>query len=120
VEPFRQIAFYLLLWRAILIALLALVTAATSCLELQRALLAGAVVALLFSIGLIVWSELLGSERIVRTSAWRALQANQRQAGPAGRAVACRCLRGLALHFAKASSAAAAALSVSALLLRST
>jgi hypothetical protein len=58
VEPFRKNAFYLLLWRAILVALVALVVTTTSCLEPQRALLTGAVVALLFSTGLILWSEL--------------------------------------------------------------
>ena len=57
--PFRQNVFYLLLWRTFLVALIALVLAVTRCLELGGALLTGANVALLFSLGLIVWSELL-------------------------------------------------------------
>ena len=117
--PFRQNVFYLLLWRTIVVALLALVLAATSCLELRRALLTGAVVALLFSIGLILWSEQLGGERIERTEAWRMLQPDERPAGPGGRTVAYHCLRDLALRFAKASSATAAALSASTLLIAS-
>ena len=114
---FRQMLFYLLLWRAILVALIALVLAATRCLELRGALLIAANVALLFSLGLIVWSGLLGVDRIVWTKAWRTLRPDERPAGVAGRMVAYHCLCGVAFRFAKGSSAVAAAMSASALLL---
>ena len=114
---FRQMLFYLLLWRAILVALVALVLAATRCLELRAALLTAANVALLFSLGLIVWAGLLGADRIVWTKAWRSLRPDERPAGVAGRTIAYHCLCGLAFRFAKGSSAVAAAMSASALLL---
>ena len=117
--PFRQHVFYLLLWRTTLVALIALVLAATRCLELRGALLIGANAALLFSLGLIAWSEQLGSDRIMWTEAWRMLRPDERPAGLAGRSVAYDCLRGLALQFAKVASAVAATLSASALLLSS-
>ena len=60
VSQFREKLFYLLLWRAILVALFALVLSATRCLDLRGALLTAANVALLFSLGLIVWSGLVG------------------------------------------------------------
>ena len=118
-DSFRDNVFYLLLWRAILVALVALVLAATRCLELRGALLTGANVALLFSLGLIVWSDWLGGDRIIWTKAWRMLRPDERPAGLAGRTVAYDCLRGLALRFAKGASVVAAALSASALLLAS-
>jgi hypothetical protein len=83
--PFRENAFYLLAWRAFLVALIALVLIATRCFELTTAFLTGANVALVFSLGLIAWSERLSEERIVRTEAWRCLKPNQRPAGRAGR-----------------------------------
>ena len=116
-DPFRQNVLYLLLWRTFLIALIALVLAVTRQLELGGALLTGANVALLFSLGLVVWSERLSSDRIMWTEAWRMLRPDQRPAGSAGRTVAYDCLRDLALQYAKGASAVAAALSASAFLL---
>src|SRR5262245_6260975 len=98
--PFRENAFYLLAWRAFLIALIALVLMVTS-FELATALLIGANAALLFSLALILWSNQLSEERIVWTEAWRMLRPNQRPAGRAGRNVAYRCLSEVALRFAK-------------------
>ena len=54
--PFRENAFYLLAWRAFLVALIALALIVTRSFELAAAFLIGANVALLFSLGLIVWS----------------------------------------------------------------
>jgi hypothetical protein len=56
--PFRENAFYLLAWRAFLVALIALALIVTRSFELAAAFLIGANVALLFSLGLIVWSAL--------------------------------------------------------------
>lgn len=118
-DSFRDNVFYLLLWRTILVVLAALVLAATRCLEFRGALLIGANAALLFSLGLIAWSERLGGDRIIWTKAWRMLRPDERPAGLAGRTIAYDCLRGLALRFAEGASVAAAALSASALLLAS-
>jgi len=87
--------------------------------ELAAALLIGANVALLFSFGLIVWSEQLTEERIVWTEAWRMLKSSQRPVGQAGRRWAHRCLKDMALRFAEGASALAIALSASALILAS-
>ena len=116
-SPFRDKLFYLLLWRATLVALFALILSVTRFLDLRGALLTGANVALLFAVGLILWSGWLGAERIEWTNAWRTLRPDERPAGIAGRTVAYHCLCGLALRFAKGSSAVAAAMSASALLL---
>jgi hypothetical protein len=76
--PFRENTFYLFAWRAFLTALIGLVLMATRSVEVAAALLIGANVALLFSFGLIVWSEQLTEERIVWTEAWRMLKPSQR------------------------------------------
>jgi len=83
--------------------------------QFEVAFLVGANVALLFSLGLIVWSRQLTDERIVRTEAWQMLEPSQRPAGIGGRRLACRDLSDVALRFAKAASAVAAALSASAI-----
>ena len=72
--PFRENAFYLLAWRAFLVALIALALIVTRSFEFAAAFLIGANVALLFSLGLIVWSERLTEQRIVWTEAWRMLK----------------------------------------------
>ena len=95
--PFRENAFYLLAWRAFLVALIRLVLMVTRSFELAAALLIGANVALLFSFGLIVWSELLTEELIVWTEAWRMLKPSQRPVGRAGRRWAHRCLNSVLL-----------------------
>lgn len=72
-EPFSEKAFYLLVWRGILTAIIAVVLMATRSFELAAAFLIGANVALLFSLGLIAWESQLDEERIIRTEAWRAI-----------------------------------------------
>lgn len=116
-DPFRDTAFYLLLWKAILAVIAAAVLMATRSVDLTAAALIGANVALLFSLGLIAWTSLLSEERIVRTEAWRTLPSNQRPAGMAGRRWARNCLKETGLRFAEAASAVAIALSASALVL---
>ena len=114
--PFRDNVFYLLAWRAFLVALIALVLMVTS-FKLATAFLIGANAALLFSLGLIVWCSRLSEERIVWTEAWRMLKPNQRPACRAGRSLAYCCLSEVAMRFAKAAPAVAIALSASALML---
>lgn len=115
--PFRENAFYLLAWRAFLVALIALALIVTRSFKLAAAFLIGANVALLFSLGLIVWSERLTEQRIVWTEAWRMLKPSQRPAGRAGRRWALSCLSDVALRFAQVVSVLAIALSASALML---
>lgn len=116
-HPFSEKAFYLLVWRAILAALIAVVLMVTRSFELAAALLIGADVALLFSVGLIAWKSQLDEEHIVRTEAWRALRPGERPAGEGGRRWALNCLEELTLRFAKASSAVAIALAGTALVI---
>ena len=116
-HPFREKAFYLLLWRSILAALIAIVLMATRSFGLAAAFLIGANVALLFSIGLLAWRSQLDEEHIVRTEAWRALGPDERPAGEGGRRWALNNLEELTLRFAKASSAVAIALAGTALVI---
>ena len=109
-HPFSEKAFYLLVWRAILATLIAVVLMVTRSFELAAAILIGANVALLFSVGLIAWKFQLDEQHIVRTEAWRALQPKERPAGVGGRRWALYCLEELTLRFAKASSAVAVVL----------
>jgi hypothetical protein len=116
VGPFRDNAFYLLIWRAILCALSAVVLMATSGLGLGAALLVGAHIAVLFSLGVIVWAERLDDDRVARSGAWRMLAPGQRPAGIGGRLWARNCLKEVGLRFAKSASVAGIALSASAFL----
>ncbi|MGB7617542.1 MAG: hypothetical protein WBM06_11350 [Pseudolabrys sp.] len=116
-HPFSEKAFYLLLWRAILVALIAAVLMVTRSFELAAAFLIGANVALLFSVSLIAWKSHLDEKQIVRTEAWRALAPEERPAGEVGRRWALNSLEELALRFAKASSAVAIALAGIALVI---
>lgn len=90
-NEFNENAFYLLVWRAVLAALVGAVLIVTRTAELEAALLVGANIALLFSVGLIVWTSQLDEERIVRTEAWRTLVPEERPAGKSGRFCALNC-----------------------------
>lgn len=116
-DAFRDNAFYLLLWRAILAGLIGIVLMATSGLSLARALLAGAHVALLFSLGLMIWTGRIDDDGIVRVQAWRLLTRGQWPAGQAGRRVASNYLTEIALRFASVANVAAIGLAASALIL---
>lgn len=116
-HPFREKAFGLLVWRAFQTALVTVLMTIAARMHASVALLAGANVALLFSLGLIAWSQQLTDERIVWTEAWRMLSPAERPAGVVGRRWACRHLSDEALAFAKAAAAVAAVLSASAFLL---
>lgn len=116
-KPFQEKAFSLLVWRAFLATLIALLLIVARSYRLAVAFFIGANVALLFSLGLIVWSHQLTDDRIVATEAWRMLRPDQRPAGLGGRRWARLYLNDVALRFAKAASAVAAALSASALVL---
>lgn len=118
-EPFEEKAFYLLVWRAFLAALITLVLIVTQGYQVPGAFVVAANVALIFSLGLIVWTRRLTDERIVSTQAWRILAPSQRPAGIGGRRSACLYLNEVALRFARASAAVAAGLCASALIFAS-
>ena len=101
-EPFHDNVFYLLLWRAILAALIGLVSMATCRLGPAATTLIGANVALLFSLGLMASLQWSAGQRIVWTKAWRMLPANRRPAGQSGRRPARDCQWDLTLRSRKA------------------
>jgi uncharacterized membrane protein len=84
VQPFRQKAFYLLVWRAFLAVLVTAVLIVTQYVQFGAAILIGANVALLFSLVLIAGAQRLDDERIVRAEAWRALRQGEEPAGANG------------------------------------
>jgi hypothetical protein len=116
-DTFRKNVFYLLVWRAILVGLIAVVLMATSGLSLALALLVGAHVAFAFSLGLMIWAGRLNDDGIVRVKAWRMLPPGEGPTGNAGRRVARNYLTETALRFAKAAAAAAIGLAALALVL---
>jgi hypothetical protein len=116
-DPFRDKVFYLLLWRAVLATLIAAVLMVTNHLALGVALFAAAHLALLFSLGIVAWTEWLNEERVGRLEAWRMLSARQRPAGQIGRRYACVCFKETGLRFAKASSGVAVTLAATSLAL---
>ena len=116
-EPFQEKAFYLLVWRAFLATLIALILIVAGTYRVAVAFFIGANVALLFSLSLILWSGRLTDDRIETTEAWRLLEPAERPAGIGGRRLARLYLNDVALRFAKAASAIAAGLSASALVL---
>ena len=115
-ESFREKALCLLLWRTILVAVVAAVLIAVGPVPGLATILAGAHVALLFAIALMLWADRVSHERIARSEAWRILPSAERPAGEGGRKLAARDLRRLTLQFAEGASALAIALSGTALL----
>lgn len=118
-DSFRDNVFYLLLWRAILALLVALVLMVTRCGALGDALLVGAHVALLFSLGMLAWTSGLNDNRVVRSHAWRMLAKGERPAGSAGRRWACNAAKEITLRFARIGSAVAVGLAGLSLLVAS-
>jgi hypothetical protein len=116
-DTFRKNAFYLLVWRAILAAMIAVVLMATSGLSLALAFLVGAHVPFAFSPGLMIWAGLLNDDSIVRVKAWRMLPPGEGPASSAGRRVALNYLTETALRFARAAAAVSIGLAASALVL---
>jgi hypothetical protein len=116
-DTFGKNAFYLLVWRALLVGLIAVVLMATSGLSLALALLIGAHVAFAFSLGLMIWTGRLNDDGIERVKAWRMLPPGEGPTGTAGRRVARNYLTDTALQFATGATAAAIGLAALALVL---
>ena len=115
-DPFREKAFYLFVWRAWLVGLVATVFMVTRSFELGLALLVGGKVALIFSLALVLYAGWLTDNRVVRVEPWRTLVPHERPTGPAGQRWARNYLERVALQFAQAASGVAIALLGSALL----
>jgi hypothetical protein len=74
---------------------------------MHEAFLAGADLALLFAVGLIVKSRRLNEYSIVRGQFWRALPPRDRPRGKGGRRIAYSILERMWLHAARAAAAVA-------------
>jgi hypothetical protein len=77
----------------------------------------GAIIALMFSIGLLIRAGFLTEERLTRCEAWRALPDEERPEGEIGRHWARAELQDVLLRFAKSAAGVAGILFVSALVL---
>ena len=84
-NSFDENAFFLLVWRAILVALVGAVLLVTHPFALDVALLAAGNIALVFSVVLMACAASLTEDRIVRSEAWRLLAPAERPFGVGGR-----------------------------------
>jgi len=112
---FDENAFFLLVWRAILVALVGAILLLTHPFALAVALLAAGNIALVFSLVLMACAASLTEDRIAHSAAWRLLPPAERPFGVGGRRWACNRLRKHMLQFAKGGSVVAIMSSVSAL-----
>lgn len=119
-DSFRQVTFFLTVWRAFLAGLSAVVLMLIYSAGPTGACLIGANVALVFAIGLILHAKSLSAERMDRIEAWRELGAHERPAGMQGRQWAFKVFEEQQLRFAKGAAAVAIALSAAALTLSQT
>jgi hypothetical protein len=117
IDPFREKALCLLIWRAWLVGLLAAVLVVTRSLDIGLALRIGGGAALGFSLALVLFATWLTDSRVAQVEPWRSLEPGERPAGAPGLRWARGHLKRLVLQFAKAASAVAVALLGSALVL---
>jgi hypothetical protein len=110
-DSYRETAFCLALWYAVLTALGALLLIALHDVALATGLLIAANAALLFALILMVRIGRLTDRSILRGQFWRTLPPRSRVAGEAGLRMARRALEDAGLRFAKAAAAIAIVLS---------
>ena len=108
-DDFRETEIGLTLWYAFLALLCGLLLIALNHLDAHAACLAGADIALLFALGLIMKSRALNEQSIVRGHFWRALPSNKRPRSEGGRRMAYSILERIWLNSAKAAAALAIA-----------
>ena len=106
-DNFRETAVGLTIWYAFLALLGGLLLVIFNHLDPHEAFLAGADIALLFALGLIVKSRYLNEQSIVRGEFWRALPARDRPRGEGGRRMAYSMLERVWLHAARAAAVVA-------------
>jgi hypothetical protein len=109
-DSYRDTAFYLAVWYAILTALGAVLLITLNDVALATGFLIAANVALLFALILMAWIGRLTDRRILRGQFWRTLPPQKRAAGEAGVRMARHALEQTWLRFAKGAAAAAIAL----------
>jgi len=114
-DDFRETAITLTFWYAFLALLCGLLVIVLNDLDAHAACLAGADVALMFALGLIMKSRRLNEQSIVRGQFWRALPASKRPASEGGRRMARSMLQRVWLHAAKGAAAIAITFCVLAL-----
>jgi hypothetical protein len=110
-DHYRDTAFYLTLWYAILATIVAVLLIVLHDVGLASAFLIAANLALLFALVLMVWAGRLTDRRIRRGQFWRALPPQQRIAGEAGLRMARQALQHTFLRFARGAAAVAIVLS---------
>jgi hypothetical protein len=112
-DHYRDTAFYLTLWYALLATIVAVLLIVLNDVGLASAFLIAANLALLFAFVLMAWAGRLTDRRIRRGQLWRTLPPQRRVAGEAGLRMARQALQFAYLRFA--SGAAALAIVLSAL-----
>jgi hypothetical protein len=110
-DHYRDTAFYLTLWHAVLATIVAVVLIVLNDLGLASSLLIAANLALLFALVLMVRAGHLTERRIKRGQFWRTLAPQQRPAGEAGLRMARQALQHTWLRFARGAAALAIVLS---------
>lgn len=103
-ESFRETAFCLTLWQALLTLLVTVLAVSLNGLGLPAALLAAATVALLFALVLMVRASRLTERTVTRGQFWRTVPPRKRLPGEAGARLAHRALRETWLSFAKGAA----------------
>jgi hypothetical protein len=114
-DSFRETAIGLTVWYAFLAFLSGLLLIVLNDLEPCTACLAGADIALLFALSLIVKLRSLNEQSIIRCEFWRALPASERPRGERGRRLAHSTLERVWLHSARGAAAIAIVLCALAL-----
>ena len=111
-DDFRNTAFYLALWYAVLTAIVSVLLIALHDLGFASALLAAATLALLFALVLTARVERITPKGMKRSEFWRTLPPQMRPTSEAALTLACRVLSETWLRFAKGASAVAIALAL--------
>jgi len=115
-ESYRETAFYLALWYAVLAAVAAILLIALNDPDAATAFLMAANAALLFALLLMTAVDHLTDRRIRRGQFWRTLPPNRHAAGDAGLHMARQALNEVWLRFAKGAAAIAIVLGAFAFL----
>jgi len=103
-DSFRETAFCLTLWHALLTLLVAVLAIALHDLDALTALLAAATVALLFALVLMARAARLTERNVTRGQFWRTVPSRQRPPGEVGARLARRALQETWLRFAKGAA----------------
>jgi hypothetical protein len=106
-DNFRETAFGLTLWYAVLAVLIGVLLIVLNDLQPPVAFLAGADIALLFALGLILKTRSLREDNISRDTFWRAVPQRDRPRGQSGLRMARAMVERILLSFARAAAVVA-------------